>query len=326
MPPRSDNNGRVPPEPRDRLPIASAPNLRDLGGWPVGGGGRVRHGVVFRSAGLSRLQGDDLAVFARLGVRTVFDLRAPHEVEERPDVLPEDVSSVHLDVLADAHHSAPAELPAILADPSRAVDLLGDGQAERYFQSAYRDFVTLPSARDAYHRLFEALAVADRPVLLHCASGKDRTGWASAVLLLLLGVPDEVVLEEYLLSNVGLRSFVQPWIEQFTAAGGDRTLLMPLLSARPSYLEAALDEMRSAFGTLEEYAATGLGLSPATLALLRHRLVAADATDTSGTSGTSRHRGLVRGLAIPSAGDSRSEPLRDASHTEVHPAGRPDHE
>ena len=263
----------VTTERRTRILIATAANLRDLGGWPTADGSQVRSGVVFRSAELSRLHGDDLAAFGELGIRTVFDLRTAGEVANQPDALPEGTESINLDVLADARHSAPAELAQIFADPSKADEFLREGQAEEYFEAAYRGFVTLPSARSAYHQLFEGIAAADGPVLYHCTTGKDRTGWATAVLFGLLGVPDDEVLEEYLLTNTELLPMIQPWLDQFAAGGGDPQLLMTVLGVQESYLVAAREQLQESFGTVENYVIQGLGVSPATVAALRAKLI-----------------------------------------------------
>ncbi len=260
-------------EERARIVIATAPNLRDLGGWPTTDGHQIRAGRVFRSAGLSGLDGDDLQSFAALGIRTVYDLRTAAEVAEQPDVLPDGTHLELADVLADAQHAAPAELRQIFADSAAATQLLGDGQAERYFEKAYRDFVTLPSAKTAYRELFEGIAQADEPVLFHCATGKDRTGWATAALLLLLGVPEDSVLEEYLLTNTDLLPTLQHWLDAFRDNGGDPDLLLPILGVQPSYLEAALGEVRREYGDIEQYFTAGLGVSPATIATLRTKLV-----------------------------------------------------
>jgi protein-tyrosine phosphatase len=96
------------------------------------------------------------------------------------------------------------------------------------------------------------------------------------VLFLLLRVPLDQVMEEYLLTNTELLPALQPWLDQFAASGGDPQLLVPVLGVQESYLEAALEQVRASFGTIEEYAATGLGLSPATLQKLRDRLVEKD--------------------------------------------------
>ena len=79
--------------------------------------------------------------------------------------------------------------------------------------------------------------------------------------------------EEYLLTNTELLPALQPWLDQFEAAGGDPALLVPVLGVQESYLAAALDEMRTTYGSVEAYVIQGLGLSPETVAALRERLV-----------------------------------------------------
>jgi len=134
--------------------------------------------------------------------------------------------------------------------------------------------VTLPSARAAYGALFADLARAERrPALLHCTTGKDRAGWAAAALLLLLGVSDDDVMADYLLTNEQLLPAMQPLFDRFTAAGGDPDVLRSLLGARAEYLEAALEEMTARFGTIERYFEQGLGLDPERIAALRTALI-----------------------------------------------------
>jgi protein-tyrosine phosphatase len=259
---------------RTRITIPTAPNLRDLGGWPTADGGRTRSGVVYRSTELTRLDAADLVRIADLGIQTVCDLRTAREVDDQPDVLPGGLQPTLLDVLADREHSAPAELREMFADPAAAGELIGDGQAERYFENSYRDFVSLPSARTSYARLFQLIADSDgAPLLFHCATGKDRTGWGTAALLLLLGVSEADVMEEYLLTNTDLLPMTQPWLDQFSRAGGDPRLLLPIVGVQASYLESALEEMRSSYGDIEGYFTQGLGLSAETVAKLRATLV-----------------------------------------------------
>ena len=110
-------------------------------------------------------------------------------------------------------------------------------------------------------------------MLYHCTTGKDRTGWATAVLFRLLGVPEDQILEEYLLTNTELLPMVQPWMDQFAAGGGDPQLLMPILGVQESYLEAAFAQMEESYGSVEDYLTNGLGLSPEVIDALRERLV-----------------------------------------------------
>ena len=83
-----------------RIPLPSAPNMRDLGGLPVSGG-VVRAGEVFRSASVAKLSDADQEAFGELGIATVYDLRTARERGTEPDRLPASIPSVHLDVMAD---------------------------------------------------------------------------------------------------------------------------------------------------------------------------------------------------------------------------------
>jgi protein-tyrosine phosphatase len=262
------------PHPGQSLGIPSVPNLRDLGGWPTPDG-TVRRGLLFRSAEFAGLAGDDLVAFERLGIGTVFDFRTEAERVAQPNTLPAHVAYIPLDVMADATNQSPAMLLRIVGNPKVAEELLGGGKASRLFQDAYREIIGLPSARSAYRRFFADLADGKHmPALFHCATGKDRTGWAAAAVLLLLGVSDEDVMADYLLTNEQLAPAVQPLIDRFVAAGGDAELLAPVLGVRKEYLTAAIDEMRARYGDAEGYLTAGLCLDRAAVDALRHDLIA----------------------------------------------------
>lgn len=260
-----------PADPSADAPIA---NLRDVGGHDVRGGGRVLRGIVYRSAAIGGGEAVD-ALLTGFGVRTVVDLRTREERESHPDRLPEGIDLVVADVLEGAApEGSPSEIRAVLEDPAAAARILGDGRAEHYFIAKYREFVTLDSARTAYGRLFAGLAAEfRRPVLIHCGTGKDRTGWAAAALLLLLDVPYDAVVADYLRSAAEIRPTLEPGLAAFRARGGDPGLLEPIIDARVAYLEAALEAMRTSFGSIEGYFADGLGIDDAVQHSLREALV-----------------------------------------------------
>jgi protein-tyrosine phosphatase len=246
------------------------PNLRDVGGHSTGDGRRVGENLLFRSTDLSRLDDHGAQLLGRLGIRTVFDLRTAGEREASPDRLPDGVDLVVLDVLRDSGRPSPAEMERVLSTPAAAERALGGGRAERLMLDAYREFVDLPSARGAFGRLFRELTGAPRrPALVHCTTGKDRTGWAAATLLLFLGAPTEAVLDDYLRSRPVIAALFAPYLAAFAARGGDPELLRPLLDVRPEYLEAALEAVRRSHGTVERYVVDGLGLGLSGGAALR---------------------------------------------------------
>ena len=261
-------------EPGAAIPVPGVPNLRDLGGWPTVGGGRVRCGLVYRAAEPFTLDDEGRAEFAALGVRTVFDLRSAAECERKLDTVPEGARRVLCDVMADSTHGAPVHVAKLLEDPKAADEMLSDGNSVFLFERGYRELVDLPSAHVNYRVFFEGLAdAANRPALFHCTTGKDRTGWAAASLLMLLGVSDDDVMADYLLTNEELMPVMQAVLDKFEAAGGDPQLLLPVVGVEADYLDAALEEMQAEYGTIERYFTEALGIDAAAQQTLRDEFV-----------------------------------------------------
>jgi protein-tyrosine phosphatase len=256
--------------PGQSLGIASVPNLRDLGGYRTSDGATVARGLVYRSNQLSGISPTDMEQLAELGLKNAYDLRTAPEREARPEELPPGVDYVVLDVLADAPGAGPAMLERLMQNPEEANAALGGGNAEAGFRESYRQFVSLPSAQTGFRELFRGLSDAEQlPALFHCTTGKDRTGWAAAALLSLLGVPRDVVVEDYLRSNEYILPLYQSVIDGFVAAGGEERIPLAILGVRQEYLEAAFDEMETQYGTMESYFSEALGMDAAQQQALR---------------------------------------------------------
>ena len=108
--------------------------------------------------------------------------------------------------------------------------------------------------------------------MFHCTTGKDRTGWAAAATLLLLGVPYDDVMKDFLLTNEQLTPYLKPVADKFASLGGDPRLLDPVLGVRKEYLQAGIDEMRARYGDIEGYFTAGLGLDGPAIDALRSAL------------------------------------------------------
>ncbi|MEJ9077185.1 tyrosine-protein phosphatase [Gordonia malaquae] len=258
-------------------PVGSLVNLRDLGGWTGSDGRTVRTGMLFRSADFRPLTDDDAPAYQALGVRTVYDFRSAGERESAPDPMFDGASNVGLDVLADSSMAVPANLAEFFSDPAlvaKAGEQLSGGKAVEAITSTYRDLVTLPSARAAYRQFFAGLASGANPSLFHCTAGKDRTGWAAAAFLTLLGVSRDDVLTDYLLTNERLVPSLQPIFDKFAAAGGDPAVLLPVFGVREEFLAASFDEVSNVHGSIEQYFADGLGINADTQATLRATFLA----------------------------------------------------
>jgi len=205
-------------------------------------------------------------------VTTIVDMRRPDEQSLRPDRLPEGAELLSLDVFADGEDAATADIHAVIAhlrEPERVDTRLDVDDMERFQLASYYDLVMLGSARQAYATFFRTLATTDGASLVHCTGGKDRTGWAVASLLALLGVPRGDVFADYLVSDQSVRRMFADAIDDFVARGGRRAVIEAMFGARHSYLAAAFDAVDREFGSIEGYFGEGLGLEAEVTGALR---------------------------------------------------------
>jgi protein-tyrosine phosphatase len=235
-------------------------NFRDLGGYRTADGRRVRHGLVFRSAHLGGLTQADRDVLAGLGVRTVVDLRGLSEAAETPHAL----EGLGAEIMAAAIEPRIGErIRAALANGGATPDVIAGFMTEHY-----REYPAYGAA--AFRTLFTALLDgARRPLVFHCTAGKDRTGFAAALLLSVLGVPWPVILDDYLHTNAVWTGHVGRYLELDTATRA------ALIEARVTYLEAAFAALRETHGSVEGFCADALGMDSARRARLLTELLEA---------------------------------------------------
>lgn len=248
------------------LRLEGAPNFRDLGGYRTEDGRWVRMGVLFRADELSHLTAEDLAVLAAVGVKTVADLRTVSERSRQPDKLPP--KAVH--AIYDPSEDAPI---GVTQDSFGKV--AGKGRYDRVLIEANRQFVSDPGASAAFGKLMGHFATGANPTVFHCTAGKDRTGWAAAVLLTALGVPRDTVMADYMLSadNLAEKNRIALPMMQQTPGLEDVSpaQLEALLTVRRAYLQAGFDQVEKKYGSFDSYLHDGLGLTDAELEALRTR-------------------------------------------------------
>src|SRR4051812_40864415 len=206
------------------LGFESLPNLRELGGYKTKDSLSIRRAVLYRSSQLYRLSESDKKKLEALKLKYDFDLRTTREREAKPDEVNTSVRNVSLDMLADESEEAYVKLDELTRDPKRRSTAIGGGtaEAETAMKQIYCDMVTLPSSKTALSKFLTSLAQSgSSPALFHCSSGKDRTGWATAVLLTLLGVPKEQIIKDFEKSNDYILPAQKTVIENFVKAGGE---------------------------------------------------------------------------------------------------------
>lgn len=247
-----------------RIALEGALNVRDLGGYPTADGRTTRWGRVFRSDGLHALTEADVDVMAGLGLQTVFDLRRDVERERRPSVA--HTEGVEAMILAIGDAGPVSQQPELL-------DMVLSGELpeadDQFMIGEYRRM--LDDHGGEFGRLLAGLAEpGNLPALFHCTAGKDRTGVAAALLLLLLGVDRELVLDDYELTNIYRSNRrIAELTPQLEAAGVDVEKVRPFLSARRPVLEGALDHV----GDVEAYLLGPAGMDRPTLDRLRAALL-----------------------------------------------------
>jgi protein-tyrosine phosphatase len=261
--------------PARRVPLDGAVNVRDIGGYRSAHGLEVVSGRLFRADGLNRLTGADVEILDRLGLRTVVDFRSAGEVLiGGNDRLPFATEFVHLPV-SGGDLEAIYELIAS-GDHERQRRELGDGRAASFMVEMNRGFVADGRHREAFGAALRLMCSPGRlPLLYHCTSGKDRTGWMTAIVLTALGVPRELVLRDYLRSNDYHRAGHDKLRLDLLKTGimADPGLLRPVLEQSATYLGAAFEEADRRYGSFARFLADGLEVSEAMLAGLRRALL-----------------------------------------------------
>jgi len=240
--------------PARHLNLTGASNFRDLGGYPGKDGRLVRWRQIFRSNHLGHLTEEDAAVLRSLGVRSAFDFRG---TDERTEALC-GIEGIEV-------HSLPVE-PTVVA-ALRAIRESGTPLCREHaldvMQDSYRNYVQVNTPR--FRALFTHLLEDRAPLVIHCTAGKDRTGFACALILHTLGVPDEVISEDYLLTNRFYR--------RDPNSGSDLPddVKQVLGSVQTAFLGAAFEAIDADYGDLESYLRDGLGLGKAERAHLEAR-------------------------------------------------------
>ena len=228
--------------PARHLNLEGASNFRDLGGYRTRDGRVVRWRQLFRSNHLGHLTAADTDVVRAIGLRSAFDFRGREESTAAGCGLQEVTV-----------HPLPIEPTVMAALRARhAAGMLSSADARDIMRESYRNYVRRNT--HSFRALFAYLLQDHAPLVIHCTAGKDRTGFACALLLATLGVPDDVIAEDYLLTNRFYR--------RDPSSGTDLPddVREAIGSVEASYLAAAFDAIRADYGDVEGYLKDGLGL------------------------------------------------------------------
>lgn len=247
--------------PRDIL-FKGAHNFRDLGGYRTRDGRTVRWGRLFRSAELSALTHADLDLLEGMNLSVIYDLRSGKERSGRPSKR-RDESAIRR-VHRDYDHSG-ADLRSIMNDPAVNIAKLHGMMIALYRR--------LPEEQaDSFRDVFRILAAGDTPLLFHCAAGKDRTGALAALILELLGVPRDMIMADFTLTDRTFGHNRERFLRYGRREGIDDSVWEPLLRADPSYLVTMFEMIDVREGGVAGYF-RWLGLTDADIIAIRKHLL-----------------------------------------------------
>ncbi|MDW3192935.1 MAG: tyrosine-protein phosphatase [Cytophagales bacterium] len=232
-------------------------NFRDLGGIRTVDGRQVRWGKIYRSGKLEKLQYDEFEAMKTLNIKTVVDLRTVGEVDHAPDKIPpnQGVDWIHIPISGITDEELERTNKEIRKQTAEEFNGAGKMETvmERFADQGAKDFA----------KVFNLLLDEDNNSLVyHCTAGKDRTGLLTALILSALGVSEEVIMQEYLLSNY----YRHEKMERNARLGAhilgiETAASRAIMDVRPNYLNSSYKLMKSKYGSIQNYLRDGLGLS-----------------------------------------------------------------
>lgn len=232
-------------------------NFRDLGGITTKQNRKIKPKKILRSGELVNIPEYAKHILTnKYGLKRIIDMRGDQEIIERPDDSFDTVKYQQIDILKDV-----ADENASLEEFSK----LDPKVVDQHMTKLYHDLILTKGAREGYHQFLADLSTLDDGSLLfHCFAGKDRTGIGAALILSLLEVPEDKIMEDYLLTNQLRKHANEQIIEEEKKKGLTPSQIEGLrisLCVRPEYLKTSYDLIRKEFGSVQNYAIEALDFS-----------------------------------------------------------------
>lgn len=250
---------------------AGIPNLRDLGGYTTTDGRRVRWGILYRGPGLFDLTKAEKQYVQTLGLRTVFDLRSRMEVDDAPDWVPNEAEYLNfsgIPTMDEEEHGGNLDMKSLVLQSMKDPNMLA--YLRDYLPNGY---CTMAKRTTAFSELFNILLQKPgQPILFHCSAGKDRTGVSAAFILRALGVSQDVIMQDYLLSNTHRAAVNRPLLFKLRLATRNKQVyevLKESLLVSPELLQATFDTIDKEYGNFNTFLDKGLGITAAGIKTLQ---------------------------------------------------------
>ncbi|WP_078777816.1 tyrosine-protein phosphatase [Elizabethkingia ursingii] len=236
-------------------------NFRDAGGYKTADGKEVVLGKIYRSDAIDKLSDRDLKTFKNRKISTVVDFRGVEEAKKAPDRLPDHTNYLLCPAGSNDLPNAQS-IVNMLKNKNFLFDMYGEGGLP-YFGERYRPlFVKLLTLQP------------DEALLYHCTGGRDRTGMASALFLKILGVPQDIIENDYVASNYYLAK--NPTMKNMYAglskmSGLSDAEIKQQMELRPELIRNFFNSINKKYGSIENFFQVEIGIGPNEIAILKKK-------------------------------------------------------
>ena len=233
-------------------------NFRDLGDITGYEGKKIKPNLLFRSAALT--------VPIPYNLSQIIDLRTAKEAKRKPDIVPQGVKYIRTNIKMNG---------SVKGAGIGSLVFFGKVEASHtYLLNVYTGFVTSEAARAGFAAFVAACANNHAgATLFHCVAGKDRTGFAAAILLKILGASHADIMADYLKTGEDRGAANKAMIAYYSRRGlffkRQQEALAVIMGVRPEYLQAAFDAIDRTYDSFDGYLSNGLGVTPQDVRRLR---------------------------------------------------------
>ena len=257
-----------------RIKVKKLKNTRDLGDLITSDGRKIAHGKLIRSGRLSDLPTKSVCKLKEIGISTIVDLRIPAEKNDHPDIKLPESRYVWLPVTTTPTETVVSEETMYRTMKKEGKRLISDfaSDFDAYMIETYRTIVFADESRDRLRRFIRILLEEDGCVLWHCNSGKDRAGICSMLIEALLGVDEQTIYDDYLISRKYWRAKYRMYrlgIAVIPGSGSLKKMLYGMMRLKKVYLETVIEEMKAKYGSIIGYCKEELGVTDGDISLLR---------------------------------------------------------
>jgi len=227
-----------------RYPFTQIYNFRDIGGYSTNHGQVSAYHTIFRSGSLAEATVEDVEILHQLGIKTIIDLRSPVEQQNQPDVTSNNPRFQQISLPVNGHGRIPLDAEDVI--------------------ESYLEMIENPTSAA---EIFRTIITSEKPLVMHCTAGKDRTGVYIAILLQLIGVEDDDIIADYLLSFAYLRKLAQQTIKNHP------DFPQAVLTPNPNNMGGFLERFKKMHATPEQFLLS-IGLSLTEINHLKKILIA----------------------------------------------------